>query len=222
MKEFVLKTKRSKLHNSTYSLSRFLLATLFKIAYRVQVIGLDNIPRKGRIILCSNHISYLDPLVIAAFLPRYIFFMAKREVFVNKFLASVVTFFNSFPVNRDAFDSQAVKYSISILNDEEVIGIFPEGTRSTDGVIRKGYRGVGLISIMADCSILPVALSGTNKIIQKPHKRLFFPKVKIAFGKLIEIKKIIENNDDKTATNIILNKTMDSIKDLYNKLNQIK
>lgn len=222
MKEFVLKIKHSKLHNCIYSFSRFLLATLFKTAYRVQVMGSENIPEKGRIILCSNHISYIDPLVIAAFFPRYIFFMAKREVFVNKFLASVVTFFNSFPVNRDAFNRQAVKYSISILNDEEVIGIFPEGTRSTDGVIRKGHRGLGLISIKANCPILPVALSGTNKIIQKPRKRLFFPKVKIAFGKLIEIKKIIENNDDKTATNIILNKTMDSIKDLYNKLNQIK
>jgi 1-acyl-sn-glycerol-3-phosphate acyltransferase len=187
--------------------------------YRVEVSGYENIPKKGRLILCSNHLSYIDPLIIVAYFSRHVYFMAKKEVFNSRILGEIVSFLNAFPVSRDSLDRKAIKNSIEILNSDEVLTMFPEGTRSTEGIIKNGHRGVGLISILSNNSpILPMALSGTNKIIQKPRKIIFFPKVKIIYGNLIDTSSIIKENDNKTAISIILNKTMGSIKELYERI----
>lgn len=219
MKEFILKTKRSRLFKILYFFVRSTIHLFFETIYRIRVIGVHNIPKRGRLILCSNHLSYLDPVIIGGFFPRPIYYMTKSEVFKNGFLAALVSFFNAFPVNRYSFDRKSIRYSVSILNSGNVLGIFPEGTRAVDGIMKEGQAGVGLISVLTKSPILPMALSGTNKIVQKPHKRLFFPMVKIAYGELIDTKTIIENNDNKTAIKIIVKKTMNSIKDLYDLLN---
>jgi 1-acyl-sn-glycerol-3-phosphate acyltransferase len=219
MKEYKIKFKRSKAFHVLYSFLKLILTILFKIVYRVEVSGYENIPKKGRLILCSNHLSYVDPLLIAGYFSRNIYFMAKKEVFKSRILGEIVSFFNAFPVSRNSLDRKAIKNSIEILNSDEVLCMFPEGTRSTEGVIKDGHKGIGLISILSSSSpILPMALSGTNKIIQKPRKRIFFPKVKIIYGNLIDTSSIIKENDNKTAISIILNKTMSSIKELYERI----
>jgi len=219
MKEFILKTKHSKAYALIYFSLKFLLFYFFKMIYRVEIIGREKIPQNGRLILCSNHISYLDPFIVDTYYPRYVFFMAKVEVFKNKILAPMAKFFNAYPVNRQSIDRKTFRYSVEILNDEEVIGIFPEGTRSTDGIIKDGHRGFGFIAVMGVSPVQPMALSGTNKIIQKPKKRLFFPKVRVIFGDVIETASIIEKYGKKEAVDIIVKKTMDEIKELYSRIN---
>ena len=181
----------------------------------MKVYGRENIPASGRLILCSNHLSYIDPVFTDSCIHRQICFMAKAQLFTNKFVTAVVTWFNAYPVNRGAFDRQAIRNSIAILNAEQVIGLYPEGTRSTDGIIREGHQGVGLISVMAGSPVLPVAITGTNMIIRKPHKRLFFPQIKIAFGKPIDTASIIKQYGNKQASEIITLQTMSEIKKLY-------
>jgi 1-acyl-sn-glycerol-3-phosphate acyltransferase len=219
MKEYKIKLKRSKAFHVFYSFLKSIFTILFKILYRVEVSGYKKIPKNGKFILCCNHLSYVDPLIIVGYFSRHVYFMAKKEVFNNRILGETISFLNAFPVNRDSLDRKAIKNSCEILNSGEVLCMFPEGTRSTDGIIRDGHRGVGLISILSNNSpILPMALSGTNKIIQKPRKRIFFPKVKIIYGDLIDTNSAIKENDSKTAINIILTKTMDSIKELYERI----
>ena len=218
MKEYKIKLKRSKAFHVFYSFLKLIITILFKMLYRVEVSGYENIPKNGKLILCSNHLSYVDPLIIVGFFSRHVYFMAKKEVFNSRVLGEIVSFLNAFSVSRDSLDRKAIKNSIEILNSGEVLCMFPEGTRSTEGVIRDGHKGVGLISILSSSPILPMALSGTNKIIQKPRKRIFFPKVKIIYGNLIDTSSIIKENDNKTAISIILNKTMGSIKELYERI----
>jgi len=219
MKEYKIKLKRSKAFHVLYSFLKSIFTILFKMLYRVEVSGYENIPKNGKFILCSNHLSYVDPLIIVGYFSRHVYFMAKKEVFNIRVLGEIISFLNAFSVNRDSLDRKAIKNSIEILNSDEVLCMFPEGTRSTEGVIRDGHKGVGLISILSGNSpVLPMALSGTNKIIQKPRKRIFFPKVKIIYGNLIDTSSIIKENDNKTAISIILNKTMGSIKELYERI----
>jgi len=218
MKEYKIKLKRSKAFHVFYSFLKLIFTILFKMLYRVEVSGYENIPKNGKFILCSNHLSYVDPLIIVGYFSRHVYFMAKKEVFNSRVLGEIISFLNAFSVNRDSLDRKAIKNSIEILNSDEVLCMFPEGTRSTEGVIRDGHKGVGLISILSSSPILPMALSGTNKIIQKPRKRIFFPKVKIIYGNLIDTSSIIKENDNKTAISIILNKTMGSIKELYERI----
>ena len=218
MKEYKIKLKRSKAFHVLYSFLKSIFTILFKMLYRVEVSGYENIPKNGKFILCSNHLSYVDPLIIVGYFSRHVYFMAKKEVFNIRVLGEIISFLNAFPVDRNSIDRKAIKNSIEILNSDEVLCMFPEGTRSTEGVIRDGHKGVGLISILSSSPILPMALSGTNKIIQKPRKRIFFPKVKIIYGNLIDTSSIIKENDNKTAISIILNKTMGSIKELYERI----
>jgi len=218
MKEYKIKLKRSKAFHVLYSFLKSIFTILFKMLYRVEVSGYENIPKNGKFILCSNHLSYVDPLIIVGYFSRHVYFMAKKEVFNIRVLGEIISFLNAFSVNRDSLDRKAIKNSIEILNSDEVLCMFPEGTRSTEGVIRDGHKGVGLISILSSSPVLPMALSGTNKIIQKPRKRIFFPKVKIIYGNLIDTSSIIKENDNKTAISIILNKTMGSIKELYERI----
>jgi len=218
MKEYKIKLKRPKAFHVFYSFLKLILTILFKMLYRVEVSGYENIPKNGKFILCSNHLSYVDPLIIVGYFSRHVYFMAKKEVFNIRVLGEIISFLNAFPVDRNSIDRKAIKNSCEVLNSEEVLCMFPEGTRSTEGVIRDGHKGVGLISIFSSCPILPMALSGTNKIIQKPRKRIFFPKVKIIYGNLIDTGPIIKENDNKTAISIILNKTMGSIKELYERI----
>jgi 1-acyl-sn-glycerol-3-phosphate acyltransferase len=218
MKEYVLKTKRSKAYFILFTIVRFSVYIPFKILFRMKVYGRKNIPATGRMILCSNHLSYIDPVMMGLCINRQICYMAKAQLFTNKFVTAVVTWFNAYPVNRGAFDRQAIRNSVAILNAEQMIGLYPEGKRSTDGIIREGHQGAGLISIMAGSPVLPVAIAGTNMIIRKPHKRLFFPQVKIAFGKPIDTDSIVKQYGNKEAAEIITLKTMSEIKKLYEEI----
>jgi 1-acyl-sn-glycerol-3-phosphate acyltransferase len=212
----MLKIKHSKTYFILFRLIQFLLMSLFNLLYRVKKIDLYKVPKKGKFILCSNHISYLDPVVIGAYIPRYIYFMAKKELYNNKFLGSLVTFLNAFPVNRRTLDRKTISISFDVLKERNILGLFPEGTRSTDGVLRKGKKGMGFIAAYSKTSIIPVAISGTNKIVQKPHKRIFFPKIKLIAGDIINVKDIMKKNNKKEAIGIIVKRTMEEIGKIYN------
>ena len=219
MKEYVLKTRRSKAYLIFFTFIRLSVFFPFKIIFRLKAYGRENIPASGRLILCSNHLSYADPVMMGLCIKRPIFYMAKVQLFTNKFVKAVVAWFNAYPVNRGAFDRRAIRNSVAILNAEQVIGLYPEGRRSTDGIIREGHLGVGLISIMAGSPVLPVAITGSNMIIRKPHKWLFFPQIKIAFGKPIDTAPIIKQYGSKQAAEIITLQAMAEIKKLYQIIN---
>jgi len=214
----MLKPKHSKAYFILYRIVQFVLKVIFTLLYRVEKIDLYKVPGKGSLIICSNHMSYVDPVIIGAFIPRCIYFMAKKELYENRFLASLVTFFNTFPVNRKTFDRKAFYTSFEILKNGNALCLFPEGTRSTDGILREGKKGIGFISAVSSTAILPVALSGANKIIQKPHKRIFFPKIKLIIGDIIDVKDILKRYNKKEAVNIIVDRTMKEIGKIYNKI----
>ncbi len=214
----MLKTKHSKAYFFLFKLIQLTLRIIFNLLYRVEKIDLHKVPPRGSFVLCSNHISYLDPVIIGAYIPRYTYFMAKKELYNNKFLSSLVTFLNAFPVDRRTLSRKTISKSFKILKEGNILGVFPEGTRSTDGVLRKGKKGIGFLSAYSGSSVIPVAISGTNKIVQKPHKRIFFPKVRLIVGDVIEVKEILQKYGKKEAISIILDKTMKEINKIYNKI----
>jgi 1-acyl-sn-glycerol-3-phosphate acyltransferase len=197
---------------------QYSLRGIFRSLYRVTIIDRYKIPKQGRFIMCCNHLSYVDPVIIALYSPRYTYFMAKKELFSVSFLSNLVTYLNAFPLNRDAMDRRSFKTSLNILKYNNILGLFPEGSRSKDGTVGEGKKGIGLISILSDAPIIPIAISGSNRIIQKPHKRVYFPKIKVIIGDIIDTKKIAYENDRKAAIQLIVSETMDSIKELYSKI----
>ena len=214
----MLDTRHSKSYLVLHKILQFIIKAIFKVLFRVETIDLYKVPRKGKLIICSNHISYVDAVIIGSFIPRCIYFMAKKELYSIKILGSLITFLNAFPVNRQTFDRKAFHTAFEVLNEGNALGLFPEGTRSTDGVLREGKKGIGFIAAVSSAPILPVAISGANKIIQKPHKRMFFPKIRLIFGDIIDVSDMLNKHGKKEAINIIVDKTMKEIGMLYKKI----
>lgn len=159
-----------------YRLCYFIGNVVFRIIFRFKVTGKHNIPKEGKVILCSNHISDLDPLILGLAIPRNIRFMAKKELFENKFLGGLVNALGAFPVDRKAADLSAIRNSLNVLKNDEVLGIFPEGTRVTEKNIENAKPGIALISIKAKAPVIPIYIESKYKV---------FSKIKINIGEPI-------------------------------------
>lgn len=214
----MVKTKHGKIYKVFYIIINFIIRIFFKTLYRVKRYNFDKIPLEGKLIICSNHISYVDPVIIGANIPRYIYFMAKRELFENSFLAALVSFFNAFPVNRTASDRSSIRTALKILEDGQMLALFPEGTRSVEGEIKEGKRGAGLLAVLSSAPIVPIAITGANKIIQKPRKRLFFPRIKMIAGDIIDVEEILREHGKKKAIPVTVKRVMDSIRKLHQEI----
>jgi 1-acyl-sn-glycerol-3-phosphate acyltransferase len=125
---------------------------------------MENIPKTGGAVIASNHISVLDPPVLGVALPRQVHFMAKQELFANPVFAWVIKKLNAFPVHRGAADRVAIRKALSLLEQQKLVGIFPEGTRSKTGVLGAAEPGVALIAAKAGAPIIPTAIFGTNQV----------------------------------------------------------
>ncbi|MBD1371643.1 1-acyl-sn-glycerol-3-phosphate acyltransferase [Hazenella sp. IB182357] len=149
-----------------------------RIIYRVHVIGLENVPKNGPVLICPNHISNFDPPVLASTLDRQIHFMAKAELFKVPLFGKLITQLGSYPVERGNGDNNAIQQSIRILAQNKVVTIFPEGTRSKTGVLKEGKTGAAQIALASGTPIIPTAIIS--------NYRLFGP-VWIIFCKPIQV-----------------------------------
>ena len=160
-----------------YSFVKVIFHVIFKIIFRLEIIGKENIPASGPVIIASNHASLLDPPLIGSSATRKVYFMAKEELFVPVF-GTICSSLGAFPVKRGTVDMNAMKRALQILKRQEVLGIFPEGTRSKTGKLGPGESGALAIANKGKALVVPTAVVGSNLSLQKT----FWPKIKIVFG----------------------------------------
>ena len=175
-----------------YYVVRALCWLLLKIFWRMEIIGIENLPENGGLIIASNHVSYLDPAVLVASLNRKIYFIAKKEIFKNTFVSFILKSVNAFSVDRENVDILAFKKAINILREEKVLGIFPEGTRSSNGELQELKLGAIKIAMKTGVPILPVGIIGTHKIYPRGIKFpiLFKHKIIVKYGALQHFNKL--------------------------------
>ena len=149
-----------------------------------RVIGVENVPRTGALIVCANHSATLDPPLVPAFLPRGDSWnMAKSEYFRKPLLNWIFRSYHAFPVVRHTADRAALKKSFDLLKAGEVLIIYPEGTRIESGNLAKPEPGAGFIAQKIGCPVVPVALTGTRECLPKGARWPRRVRVKITFGK---------------------------------------
>jgi len=167
-----------------YYVVRALCWLLLKIFWRMEIRGIENLPESGGFIIASNHVSYLDPAVLVASLNRKIYFITKKEVFKNTFVRFILKNLNAFSVDRENVDIIAFKKAMNILREEKVLGIFPEGTRSSNGELQELKLGAIKIAMKTGVPILPVGIIGTHKIYPRGIKFpiLFKNKIIVKYG----------------------------------------
>ncbi|MCL6442700.1 MAG: 1-acyl-sn-glycerol-3-phosphate acyltransferase [Alicyclobacillus sp.] len=185
-------------HDGFYKFARVVVVAFFRSLYRWRVIGADHIPAHGSVVLASNHIHNFDPPLIGACTYRFVYFMAKEELFripgVGRFLRSL----GAFPVKRGMGDRTAVREAIRIPSEGGCLVIFPEGHRGRDGVLQPGKPGVAFIARKAGAPIVPVAIIGPYRFRQP---------LTVRFGRPIMA-------DEHDTNDTLLEKLMSSIQDL--------
>lgn len=154
-----------------FEFTRAAFRTSIKTLCRPTVEGLENFPKRGPVIVAPNHQSFLDSIIVQALMPRKVAFFAKAEYFTAKgpkgmfsrwFFSSV----GSIPVERgeQAASVAALQTALEVLERNEAFGIYPEGTRSRDGLLYRGRTGVGWLALTTGAPVLPVGLIGTDKL----------------------------------------------------------
>lgn len=154
--------------NLLYRLGHLVFYLYLKLLYRLKVHGKENIPARKPFIICSNHISWLDPMTVGTSFPaRYrIHFMAKKELFSNFLFSFALSMVGAFPVNRKDADYAAFRKAYRLLKEKKVLGLFPEGSRSKDGKLKKAQNGAALIAVRSGVPVLPVAIAGPYQLLR--------------------------------------------------------
>ncbi|MCG9133111.1 1-acyl-sn-glycerol-3-phosphate acyltransferase [Candidatus Poribacteria bacterium] len=154
---------------------------------RLEVQGIRHIPREGGVLLVSNHVSFLDPVIVGSAANREIHFMARSTAFDIPGLGKLISLYNAYPVNRGAPDLGALRKTIGLLKAGNVVLMFPEGTRSVDGTLGKARDGACFIADRAGVPTIPVFHSGAEQMLPRSSSRLRRTKLSVSFGEPVEL-----------------------------------
>ncbi|MDF6041068.1 1-acyl-sn-glycerol-3-phosphate acyltransferase [Streptomyces sp. JH14] len=201
-----------------YVLKYVILGPLLRLLFRPRIEGLEHIPEEGAAIVAGNHLSFSDHFLMPAIIRRRITFLAKAEYFTGPGLKGKLTaaFFRSagqIPVDRSGKNAgqAAIDEGLGVLSKGELLGIYPEGTRSHDGRLYKGKVGVAVMAIKARVPVVPCAMVGTFEI-QPPGKVV--PRIKrvtIRFGEPMDFSRYAGMGDQKAAIRAVTDEIMYAI-----------
>lgn len=161
--------------------AKLILRGLMAILLDYEVVGLENVPRKGPLIVAINHMNFLDPVMATVFIPRDIVSMAKAELFGSPVVGLVFRLYGAFPVRRGEIDRTALRKAMAALKEEKALLMAPEGTRGGDWRLTKARDGVAYVALQASVPILPVAISGSERF-WKELARLRRTKTRVVVG----------------------------------------
>lgn len=200
-----------------YWIVKLLVTPFVRVFVRVRVVGRENLPRRGAVILASNHRSFLDSIFIPLVVHRRVTFVAKAEYFDD---AKTAWFFRScgqIPIRREggSASERALASASEVLRSGNVFGIYPEGTRTRDGLLHRGHTGVARLALGCNVPIVPVGLIGTDDV-QPVDSR--FPKlfrhVVVSFGEPIAPARYGGTDHDQMALRVLTDEVMYEIAQL--------
>ncbi|MBI1798109.1 MAG: 1-acyl-sn-glycerol-3-phosphate acyltransferase [Candidatus Eisenbacteria bacterium] len=162
-----------------YSLGRFLMSGTGQLMAGWDVTGRERVPRTGGLLVASNHISFWDPPLVGAALPRACHFLAKEELFATPLIGPLFREINALPIRRGMADLTGLSRAVELLQGGRALLLFPEGTRMRDGELHPARPGVGMLAVHAGVPILPCCISGSNRPGQWWYRGT---RVRISFG----------------------------------------
>jgi 1-acyl-sn-glycerol-3-phosphate acyltransferase len=149
----------------------FVLGSLFKLIMKLDVQGVENLPADGAVVLVANHVTNFDVIPMQLSLPRPIFFMAKSNLFKFPIFEAALRDLGAFPVYRGEKDDWALRHAARMLENRQVLGMFPEGTRSLGKGLRVAKTGSARLALDANCPIVPMVVIGTDSFFKHfPHR----------------------------------------------------
>ena len=204
-------------YGQLYTAAKRVLTPLFRFGWRVKVSGLENVPENGAAILCPNHTSVIDSFMMPLVLPRRITFVGKAEYMDDWKTKFIFPAMGMIPIDRSGGNAseRALNAAARVLERGELFGIYPEGTRSRDGVLHKGHTGPARLAFRTGAPIVPVGMTGTDEInpIDRKLPRLFRT-VRIQFGTPITADRYAGREHDKLVLRQITDEVMFELQQL--------
>lgn len=174
--------------------ARAFLAPVARLIFRPNIVGKGNVPRSGAVLIASNHLSFIDSVVVTLVAPRSVSFLAKSEYFTGTGLKGLLSrlFFTgigAIAVDRSAGQAaqDALNAGLGVLERGDAFAIYPEGTRSRDGRLYRGRTGVAWLALTSGATVIPVALTGTENIQPPGSKRVRVARVTVQFGEPVVV-----------------------------------
>lgn len=198
-------------------MAKAILTPLFRVGWKVEVEGIENVPDDGPAIMCPNHVSVLDSFFLPLVLPRRITYVGKAEYMDDWKTKHLFPAIGMIPIDRGGGSAaeRALTAAARVLGRGELFGIYPEGTRSRDGVLHKGHTGAARLALRTRSPIVPVGLSGTREVMP-PDAR--FPKlrlpVRVRIGEPISVEPHLDRADDRLVLRQITDEVMFEIREL--------
>ncbi|MCE5304042.1 MAG: 1-acyl-sn-glycerol-3-phosphate acyltransferase [Planctomycetaceae bacterium] len=168
-----------------YRLLQRFLQLLAIVVYRVRFSGRENIPTSGGVLVVSNHQSHLDPPLVGIGVPRRMNYLARKTLFRFKPFGWLLHSVDAIPIDRDGFGLGGIKESLKRLKHDEMVVVFPEGTRTRDGQIAPFRAGFATLAVRSNAAILPAAVDGTYQAFPRGKK---FPgpgRIRVRYGRPI-------------------------------------
>jgi 1-acyl-sn-glycerol-3-phosphate acyltransferase len=191
-----------------YSLAKSVVGAALHAATGWNVRGREHVPRTGGFVVASNHISFWDPLLIGAVLPREVHYLAKEELFSNPLFGAAIRSVNAIPIRRGMVDLSGMARAIETLRSGGGLLLFPEGTRMRDGELHPARPGVGMMAVNAGVPIVPCFISGSNRPRAWLARRA---RVRISFGPAREWQDLAGPGTDPTPGRALYQKVGDAV-----------
>ena len=191
-----------------YSAARLVASGFFGLVTGWDIRGRQHVPRSGRLIVAANHISFWDPPMIGAALPREVHFLAKEELFRTPGLGTMIRSVNAIPIRRGVADLSGLARALEVLRRDEGLLMFPEGSRMRDGELHPARPGVGMMAVQGDAPIVPCYISGSNQ-----PRRWWFRgvRVRVWFGPARHWKELVGPEEDLTPGRALYQKVGEAI-----------
>jgi 1-acyl-sn-glycerol-3-phosphate acyltransferase len=181
-----------------WTLKYVLLGPIFRLLFRPRVEGLENIPETGPVILCPNHLSFIDSILVPLFVKRKVVFLGKSDYF-GKWYSWFFKGVGVIPVHREGGErgESSLKAGIEQLQAGNIVCIYPEGTRSPDGRLYRGKTGPARMALRAQCPIVPVAVFDTQKALPSGKYAPRLHRVGVRFGQPLDFSRYSGKEDDR-------------------------
>jgi len=198
-----------------YPVAKAIITPLFRFGWRFHVEGLENVPTDGPALICPNHTSVMDSFFVPAVLPRRITYVGKAEYMDSWKTKHLFPAMGMIPIDRGggSASERALAAAQRVLERGELFGIYPEGTRSRDGVLYKGHTGPARLALRTGAPIIPVGLRGAREIMP-PEARFPTPfrPVVVRFGRPVSVERYLDRANDRLVLRQIIDEVMFSIR----------
>jgi len=209
------------IYKSIYHLLHLLVYIVAKPLFRYRAIGAEYIPRESGAIIASNHASYLDPIFVGLGIWRRLNYLAKKELFSNRvtsfFLKNI---FRAHPVDRERMDKNTLRATYGLLKANELVLMFPEGTRTHDGKLNEAKLGIGMIAYNARVPVIPVYIDGSYAILPRRAKSIRLKNCSVYYGAPVDLDALFAERRSKELYRVITEKIMDAIGALEKRASQ--